>query len=163
MLLKRMYINIKQKLEQEKSGENIIRLHKEGIFYVAYDHSALRFRECINKQVKLLQHQLKNGTGYLRVGVVQDSPILKPYTLKDEVGEWLHYIELPCESMETSLDNVMPDKVIQKGWGNGCSRQEDTSVLEKIGIEIRQTDIGSLTPVQAIVCIERWKKALMNM
>lgn len=156
-------MDIKQKLEQEKSGENIIRLYKEGIFYVAYNHSALRFKGCINKQVKLLYHQLKNGAGYFRLGAVQGSPILEPYTLKDEMGVWLNYIELPCEPMVTSLDNVMPDKVIQKGRQNGCSKQVDTSVLEKIGIEIKQTDIGSLTPVQAIVCIERWKKSLMNM
>ena len=47
----------KQKLELEQSGEPLIRLYKEGIFYVAYNHSVIRFVNCFALDTKILYFQ----------------------------------------------------------------------------------------------------------
>ena len=156
-------MTLKQKLELEHSGEPLIRLYKEGIFFVAYNHSALRFKHFICPKVKLLKHQLKNGDSYIRAGVVQESPLLQELPIKDGFGNWLDSVTLECESIETSVSDVVPDKVIERSLKpaqkkGGCQQTVECLVAD----EIRQTDTGSLTPVQALVFIENWKKKLVS-
>ena len=160
-------MDIKQKLALEKSAEKIIRLYREGIFYVAYNHSALRFKYFIHPEVKILKHVLKNGNSYFRMGVVQNSAVLTPLNVKDKDGIWKNYMEVPCGITETCLDNVTPDKVIEKSHKKATDEFANRTVSEvnslsvKIIIEkIRKVNIGNMTPIQALQLIDEWQQIL---
>jgi len=150
----------------EQSGEPLIRLYKEGIFYVAYNHSALRFKHFFCPQVKLLKHQSKNGDSYIRAGVVQDSPMLQALTLKDGDGNWLSSVILDCAVILTSLEEVIPDKIVRRDASSSTKTQKNdkasVTVEKHVINEIVSTDTGCLTPVQALVLIESWKKKLVS-
>lgn len=156
-------MGVKEKLALEKSGEKVIRLYKEGLFYVAYNHSAVRFSRFINNSVVILRHELKNGDWYLRIGIVNNSSMLEKFALKDEKGEFREYIEIECEEMETSLDEVTNVRTIKR---SGSKKQEEKKILpdnnrEKEVIErIRTLNLGTLTPVAAISLINEWQVML---
>lgn len=158
-------MEVKEKLSLEKSGEKIIRLYKEGIFYIAYNHSAVRFRHFINGNVKILKHELKNGDWYLRIGVVQTSSMLENIPLKDPEGKFRDYIEIECDEMETSLEEV--SDFIMKRYGTKNIKKEKTddekvtNNREKEVIElIRNLNLGTITPVAAITWISKWQDML---
>ena len=160
-------MTLKEKLELEQSGEPLIRLYKEGIFFVAYNHSALRFKHFFCPQVKLLKHQSKNTDGYIRAGVVQDSPMLQSFNLKDKNGNWLSSVLLDCDIIQTSLENVMPDKIVRRENGSLSKKEKSdgepvATVHIRIADEILGTDTGCITPVQALVLIDNWKKRLLT-
>lgn len=158
-------MEVKEKLSLEKSGEKIIRLYKEGIFYIAYNHSAVRFRHFINGNVKILKHELKNGDWYLRIGVVQTSNMLEKIPLKDPEGKFRDYLEIECDEMETSLEEVT-DFIIKKSGTKNIKKEktDDGKVSnnrEKEVIElIRNLNLGTLTPVAAITRISEWQDML---
>lgn len=160
-------MTLKEKLELEQSGEPLIRLYKEGIFFVAYNHSALRFKHFFCPQVKLLKHQSKNADDYIRAGVVQDSPMLQSFPLKDNDGNWLSSVVLDCDVIQTSLEDVIPDKIVRRD--NVSLSKKETKKRESVPTvhveivnEILGTDTGCLTPVQALVLIDNWKKKLVT-
>ena len=162
-----MNMNIKQKLSLEKSGENIIRIYREGIFYVAYSHSALRFKRFIHPEVKLLQHALKNGDSYIRMGVVQTSSCLDKLEVKNGDGSWKTYIEVPCESVGTVLEEVVPDKVVDKSAKaksvTDKPMKADKSLLsseQKVLDAVRKTNTSNLTPLQALKLVDEWQQLL---
>lgn len=156
-------MGVKEKLALEKSGEKVIRLYREGIFYVAYNHSAVRFSHFINGNVVFLKHELKNGDWYLRIGIVQNSSMLENITLKDKNGEFKKYIELECDAVETSIEDVTNVRIIKKSGGQ--KKKEPTAVpqnnREKEVIEqIKKLNLGTLTPVAAISLINDWQNIL---
>lgn len=156
-------MEVKEKLALEKSGEKIIRLYREGIFYVAYNHSAVRFSHFINGSVVFLKHELKNGDWYLRIGIVQNSSMLENITLKDENGEFKKYIEIECDEIKTTLEDITNVHVIKKSGGK---RKNEVITIsnnnrEKEVIElIRNLNLGTLTPVAAITRISEWQDML---
>ena len=158
-------MEVKEKLSLEKSGEKIIRLYKEGIFYIAYNHSAVRYRYFINGNVKILKHELKNGDWYLRIGVVQTSSMLENIPLKDPEGKFRDYIEIECDEMETSLEEVSDFIMKRYGTKNIKKKKTDdekvTNNREKEVIElIRNLNLGTITPVAAITWISKWQDML---
>lgn len=50
-------MDLKEKLALEKPDENLVRLYHEGIFFVAYNHSAIRFVNCFALDTKILYFQ----------------------------------------------------------------------------------------------------------
>lgn len=155
-------MDIKQKLGLEQSAESVIRLYREGIFYVAYNHSALRFKKLIHPEVKILKHVLKCGDWYLRMGVVQTSAVLDSIGVKDTSGGWLDYIEVPCDALETSLADALPDKIVtRKAKPAGDSTAGIAqNAEEKVLAAIRTVDMANLTPWQALVLLGEWQGML---
>lgn len=154
-------MNRKDKLLLEKSGENVIRLYKEGIFYVAYNHSALRFLRFVNSNVTLIKQELANGEWYFRIGIVALSSMLQGLALKDELGSYKQYVEIECEKVETSLENVTEYQLIQ-GSGKQRKRMKDEAVgiQEMIIEQIKNINIGTLTPITAVTLINDWQNKL---
>lgn len=153
-------MGVKEKLALEKSGEKIIRLYKEGIFYIAYNHSAIRFRHFINANIKILKHELKNGDWYLRMGVVQTSKILANIPLKDEEGNFKDYVEVECKEMKTELEEVS-DFIVKRSAAKKNQSPDGREVKEKeVVADIRNVNIGTLTPVLAITLISEWQNKL---
>lgn len=154
-------MELKQKLELEKSGETLIRLYREGIFYIAYNHSALRFHHFINNKVKILRHELKDGSWYLRIGVVQTSTMLQSLPIKDEQGNYKNYLEVECDKLDTLLENV--DAVTIKRSANKTDKHDSVSITTKekeIISRIANLNLGSITPVEAITMIHEWQNIL---
>lgn len=160
-------MDIKQKLALEKSGEKVIRLYREGIFYVAYNHSALRFRRLMNNKVKILKHELKKGEWYLRLGVVQTSSMLEGMPVKNENGEYSNYLEIACEESITILEDFS-DFVLKKQGTKGVANHglpiDDyrSDRAKAVITEIRKLNLGTLTPVAAITTIDRWQQMLAD-
>ena len=154
-------MDLKEKLALEKPDENLVRLYHEGIFYVAYNHSAIRFVNCFASGTKILKHIRKDGSWYLRVGLVQTSSKLDEFHLRDEQGNWVEYMNIPCEASPISLENCVPHKIISKVCNNKKSEvllQKD--VVAQVAEEIKSINLGSFTPVQALLMIEGWQKKL---
>lgn len=156
-------MEVKEKLALEKSGEKIIRLYREGIFYVAYNHSAVRFSHFINGSVVFLKHELKNGDWYLRIGIVQNSSMLENITLKDENGEFKKYIEIECDEIKTTLEDITNVHVIKKSGGkrkNEVITVSNNNREKEVIEQIKKLNLGTLTPVAAITIINDWQNML---
>ncbi len=156
-------MEVKEKLALEKSGEKIIRLYREGIFYVAYNHSAVRFSHFINGSVVFLKHELKNGDWYLRIGIVQNSSMLENITLKDENGEFKKYIEIECDEIKTTLEDITNVHVIKKSGGkrkNEVITVSNNNREKEVIEQLKKLNLGTLTPVAAITLINDWQNML---
>lgn len=156
-------MEVKEKLALEKSGEKIIRLYREGIFYVAYNHSAVRFSHFINGSVVFLKHELKNGDWYLRIGIVQNSSMLENITLKDENGEFKKYIEIECDKIKTTLEDITNVHVIKKSGGkrkNEVITVSNNNREKEVIEQLKKLNLGTLTPVAAITLINDWQNML---
>lgn len=156
-------MEVKEKLALEKSGEKIIRLYREGIFYVAYNHSAVRFSHFINSNVVFLKHELKNGDWYLRIGIVQNSSMLENITLKDENGEFKKYIEIECDEIKTTLEDITNVHVIKKSGGkrkNEVITVSNNNREKEVIEQLKKLNLGTLTPVAAITLINDWQNML---
>ena len=156
-------MEVKEKLALEKSGEKIIRLYREGIFYVAYNHSAVRFSHFINGNVVFLKHELKNGDWYLRIGIVQNSSMLENITLKDENGEFKKYIEIECDEIKTTLEDITNVHVIKKSGGkrkNKVITVSNNNREKEVIEQLKKLNVGTLTPVAAITLINDWQNML---
>ncbi len=156
-------MEVKEKLALEKSGEKIIRLYREGIFYVAYNHSSVRFSHFINSSVVFLKHELKNGDWYLRIGIVQNSSMLENITLKDENGEFKKYIEIECGEIKTTLEDITNVHVIKKSGGkrkNEVITVSNNNREKEVIEQLKKLNLGTLTPVAAITLINDWQNML---
>lgn len=144
------------KIILEKSGENIIRLYKEGLFYIAYNHSAIRFKRLINDKVTILKILLKRGNWYFRIGIVENSPILKDFKIKDSNGEYKSYIEIECDKIDTNLEEITDYRNIQR-YANGSYRKQTEQEIIKA---IKSLNLGLMTPVNALSLIGEWQERL---
>ena len=155
------FMDLKEKLALEKPDENLVRLYHEGIFYVAYNHSALRFVNCFAPDTKILKHIRKDGSWYLRVGLVHTSPKLEAFHLCDEQGSWLDNVNIVCEVSHTSLEDCVPHKIICKATDKIKSdRILQKDMIIQVTEEIKSINLGTLTPVQALLMIEGWQRKL---
>ena len=52
------------------------------------------------------------------MGMVQTSPLIESLSLKCTDDTWCDYIEIPCESIDTILKDIVPDKIIDRNLKN---------------------------------------------
>ncbi len=159
-------LTLKQKLQLEKPDENVIRLYHEGLFFVAYQESAVRFKQNINPKVKLLRQLNKNGESYLRIGIIQDSPMLHDLNIKDAEGNFLDSLVVECpQAAPVRLDGIEPDRLMQRTphkakSESGKTAEADTSAGQAVIEEIRNLTMATLTMADAMSLIVKWNGML---
>lgn len=161
-------LTLKQKLQLEKPDENVIRMYHEGIFFVAYQESAVRFKQNVNPNVKMLKQLNKDGKSYLRIGINQDSPMLHGLNVKDAGGNFLDSLVVDCpQAAPVSLDGVEPDRLMQR-TPHGTKGVPGTAAVsvspagQTVIEEIRNLPMATLTMADAMSLIVKWN-GLLNL
>ena len=77
--------------------------------------------------------------------------MLQALTLKDGDGNWLSSVILDCAVIQTSLEEVVPDKIVRRDASSSTKTQKNdkasVTVEKQVINEIVSTDTGCLTPV----------------
>ena len=159
-------LTLKEKLQLEKPDENVIRLYHEGLFFVAYQESAVRFKQNINPKVKLLRQLNRNGESYLRIGIVQDSPMLHGLNVRDAEDNYLDSLVVDCpQAAPVSIDGIEPDRVMQRTPHKAGSEPDKTAGTaspagQTVIEEIRNLSMATLTMADAMSLIVKWNGLL---
>lgn len=158
-----MTINEKLLLETPSSTEEsaVIHLFKEGLFYIAYNESAVLFKKHYWPELKIMRIRKKNGESYLRAGFPIDSS--RVCSLISQVdGEWPVSTELSVNAglgLDFDLNNYVADKEIQR-FSDSVSATESDSSESIILAELATVDPLSITPLDALKLINRWRGLL---
>lgn len=157
-------MELKDKLKIENPDEKVIRMYKEGLFFVAYNYSALRFKTFFAPKVKILKHELKNGSWYLRIGISENSVMLDGIPVKDENGKYKIHVEIASPELENKdLERIIPDLVITKYKKEEGKKDTNNNNREKkIIAELSSLNLAVMTPMQALTAINNWQQALKD-
>ena len=153
---KNMKNTVKEKLEKEQPDENIIRLYKEGLFYEAYNFSAIRFKE-LKPRTKLLRIDLKNGEQYFKIGVPCSS--LAEMNTENTDGDVLEMRAEILPEEKRNLQNIIPDVVCSRAHP---SNKKDLAHIEEQEIiqSINALNMAETTPMEALQLINKWKQKI---
>lgn len=159
-----MAISIKEKLAKEKPTEKVIRLYKEGLFFVAYNYSAIRFKTFISPNIKVLKQELKNGKWYLKIGANETSSMLEELPIRNDDGTFKNYVEVPSKELEKlNLEDIIPDQTITRS--NKSAEKKDKEISpnnreKEIIAQLKSLNLAEVTPMQALTLVNKWQQQL---
>ncbi|MGM9796074.1 MAG: hypothetical protein ACI3ZY_00565 [Parabacteroides sp.] len=139
----------------------VIHLFKEGLFYVAYNESAVLFKKHYWPELKIMRIRKKNGESYLRAGFPIDSSHASSLISRVD-GEWPVTAKLSVSAglgLDFDLNNYVADKDIQR-FSDSASVAEADSNESIILAELATVDPLSITPLDALKLINRWRGLL---
>lgn len=152
---------IKEKLAKEKPEEKVIRLYKEGLFFVAYNYSAIRFKSFISPSIKILKQELKNGEWYLKIGASETSSMLEKLPVRNDDGTFKDYVEIPSKGLENhDLENAIPDQIITREKKRIENKVTSNNGEKEVIIQLKSLNLAEVTPMQALTLINKWQQQL---
>lgn len=159
------HFTIEQKLAAEeltsRDASGTVPLYRGGIFYVAYQGSAVLFQRYLKGNLKMLRVVRKSGFCYIKAGVPLGSKCLKGLIEVDAEGQWPASAELSVEAglgTDFHLGSVAVDKVIERSVAADRSAGTGELILN----ELRLIDSLALTPLMALSLVNEWRNRLLN-